>query len=47
VQPDTSGKMTCILVWNVENRVAILIDRAATGKLRNTGGIMRSEAQPL
>jgi len=35
VQPDTSGKMTCILVWNVENRGAI------TGKLRNTGGIMR------
>jgi hypothetical protein len=43
VQPDTSGKMTGILVWNVENRVAILIDRAATGKLRNAGGIMRSE----
>jgi hypothetical protein len=27
--------------WNVENRVAISIDRVATGKLRNSGGIMR------
>ena len=41
LQPHTSGEMTCILVWNVENRVAISIDRAATGRLRNTGGIMR------
>jgi hypothetical protein len=27
--------------WNVENRVATSIDRIATGKLRNSGGIMR------
>lgn len=27
--------------WNVENRIAISIDRVPTGKLRNSGGIMR------
>jgi hypothetical protein len=41
VQPHIPGEITCIPVWNVENRVAISIDQAATGKLSNTGEIMR------